>query len=331
MLLTKPYMKARKNNGVLWEPTNGWMDTGINTSEEVASGEVAIDVTPDATSAIPAGTTIRIGTEPMAVTATGNTITVVRKHAVTHSSGVDIYKSNQSCVLWLLGQNDAHSATIRDRSGNGNHGTITGATWKQTGAGLWYLDFDGSANKVVVGSVADFKWLHGAEDTSDFKFTIKLWMFVTSFADDLWGLIDTGNASSAGIGVSLWVDNRSGTSTRALKGLIANGGAGIAAPTSEDNAYPDDASWHHFVWTHDQSPANTNSIIYLDTVFKATANKLAQTPSTSNPVRALNIGRVADNWSQYGGIALPMIVKNVAWTQGQVTNNRNQERHLFRV
>jgi len=40
-----------------------------------------------------------------------------------------------SCVLWLPGQDDAPSTTIRDRSGFGNHGTITGATWERLPGG----------------------------------------------------------------------------------------------------------------------------------------------------------------------------------------------------
>lgn len=46
-------------------------------------------------------------------------------------------------VLWLPGQDDAYSTTIRDRSGNNNHGTITGATWSRLPSGLWVLSFDG--------------------------------------------------------------------------------------------------------------------------------------------------------------------------------------------
>ncbi|KKK77854.1 hypothetical protein LCGC14_2849430, partial [marine sediment metagenome] len=54
-----------------------------------------------------------------------------------------LYEPDASCVLWLLGQDDAYSTTIRDRSGQGNHGTINDATWARTGQGLWYLVLDG--------------------------------------------------------------------------------------------------------------------------------------------------------------------------------------------
>ena len=161
---------ARANSGITFRPTDQHLeDTGINTNEEVASGETDIDVTPDATTAIPVGTVIKIDSENMTVTATGNTLTVVRQDAVTHSTATDIYKLVQSCVLWLPGQDDPQSATIRDRSGYGNDGAITGATWAQTGQGLWLLDCDGTDDYVDCGSSSDFDFTSG-----DFSF--EFWM-----------------------------------------------------------------------------------------------------------------------------------------------------------
>ena len=54
-----------------------------------------------------------------------------------------MFEPDANTVLWLPGQEDAYSATIRDWSGNGNNGAITGATWIQNGWGLWTLYFDG--------------------------------------------------------------------------------------------------------------------------------------------------------------------------------------------
>ena len=62
-----------------------------------------------------------------------------------------------SCVLYLEGQEDAHSATIRDLSGSGNNGTITGALYKRNSKGLWTLDFDGADDKIVVTDAASIQ------------------------------------------------------------------------------------------------------------------------------------------------------------------------------
>ena len=227
------------------------------------------------------------------------------------------------------------SANVWEGTGTrrGNDGTIVGATYRQLPTGLNYLDFDGSDDKITVGAAATFKFLHGAEDTSNFKFTIKFWMFVTSFTDDYWGLVGTNDVDSLQTGTDLWLDNRSGIPrTRRLMAAITNSsGTTIVFSDAGNSSYPNDASWHHIVWSYDQTPATGNSITYVDTTAKSTDNKSAQTPDTGNPTRALVIGRVANDGSHYGGIALPVIIKDVAWTQAQITDNRNQERHLFGV
>jgi hypothetical protein len=55
-------------------------------------------------------------------------------------------------VLYLEGQQDAKSGVIKDKSGFGNHGTITGATWVRLSSGLWVLNFDGIDDTVNCGS-----------------------------------------------------------------------------------------------------------------------------------------------------------------------------------
>jgi hypothetical protein len=57
-------------------------------------------------------------------------------------------RPGDGCVLWLPGQDDAYSTTIRDRSGYGNHGTIYGATWEQLPSGVWGLSSDGVDDKI---------------------------------------------------------------------------------------------------------------------------------------------------------------------------------------
>lgn len=54
-----------------------------------------------------------------------------------------LYKPQQTgCVLHLI--NKSPSATLFDNSGQGNNGTITGATWVRLPSGLWVNYFDGS-------------------------------------------------------------------------------------------------------------------------------------------------------------------------------------------
>ena len=64
-------------------------------------------------------------------------------------------RAGDGCVLWLPGQDDPQSSTIRDRSGKGNNGTIVGATWTRISSGLWCLDFDGTDDEVDCGNTGN--------------------------------------------------------------------------------------------------------------------------------------------------------------------------------
>jgi len=82
-----------------------------------------------------------------------------------------------SCVLYLEGQQDAYSSTIKDLSGNGNDGTITGATWERRPSGLWGLDFDGEDDRVDCGADNSLNFT-----TTDF--TLMAWVKETGVVTD---------------------------------------------------------------------------------------------------------------------------------------------------
>jgi len=63
------------------------------------------------------------------------------------------FTPDANTVLWLPGQDDAYSATIRDRSGFNNHGTITGATWTRLPSGLWAQNFTAQGQFITVADV----------------------------------------------------------------------------------------------------------------------------------------------------------------------------------
>ncbi len=63
------------------------------------------------------------------------------------------FKPDANTVLWLPGQDDAFSSTIRDRSGFGNDGTLTnGVTWERGSKGLWGQRYNGSDDYVDADS-----------------------------------------------------------------------------------------------------------------------------------------------------------------------------------
>ncbi|MDY6957620.1 MAG: LamG domain-containing protein [Halobacteriota archaeon] len=63
-------------------------------------------------------------------------------------------RAGDGCVLCLNRQDDHNSSTLRDTSGNGNDGTIYGATWTQTEKGLWVLSYDGTDDYTDCGNDA---------------------------------------------------------------------------------------------------------------------------------------------------------------------------------
>jgi hypothetical protein len=87
------------------------------------------------------------------------------------------YKPDASCVLYLEGQQDPQSATIKDLSGYANHGTITGCLWERLPSGLWVNNFDGTDDKI---SLADTPTL---DITGNFTFLFWLNKTVNGLAD----------------------------------------------------------------------------------------------------------------------------------------------------
>ena len=86
--------------------------------------------------------------------------------------------------------------------------------------------------------------------------------------------------------------------SRVLGLHIGNGrGTEVLNLASDDNVYPNNSNFHFLAFTYNQTPANGNGVIYVDTVSKATGNKTAETPSTANSDYTLHIGARGDETS----------------------------------
>lgn len=72
---------------------------------------------------------------------------------------------------------DYPSSTLTDYSGNGNTGTITGATWTSLPSGLWCLLFDGTGDRVGLGTDPSLDlttftlevWVKANADVTDYR------------------------------------------------------------------------------------------------------------------------------------------------------------------
>jgi len=289
-------------------PYFSYNDTGIDTDEALDNVETGIDCDADATTAIPAGSIIKIDTEFMFVTATGTTLTVVRPSPVAHNTNADIYKKVNNCVLWLPGQDDPQSATIRDRSGLNNHGTITGATWAKIGAGLWALNLDGIDDGVEIVDAASL---------------------------DIVDAITIGGWAKPGLANTeqYWI-------AKGDRGVAMNYVVSITATnyfafefyttptwyTDADDTTPlSVGTWYNLMATYDK----VNVKLYINGELKKTIPRI--TVLTANAL-SLFIGREGSAAGTFfKGIQVLNIITNQAISGAVIANKFNQERHLFGI
>ena len=83
----------------------------------------------------------------------------IREHSLSgkrktgfHWNGHRFPPPEAGCVLYLPGY-PAQGSILQDFSGQGNNGTITGATWERLPSGLWVQYFDGTDDYVNCGAV----------------------------------------------------------------------------------------------------------------------------------------------------------------------------------
>jgi hypothetical protein len=174
---------------------------------------------------------------------------------VTNESYEGAVSSNTSMALWLdLNQN---SSTVTDKSGQGNDGTVTGATFKNVTGNLYfndgYYEFDGNSDYITVPSSTD--WAFGTDD-----FAVEVWFNTYEIESGPFvyqnNMIGTYHDSVAG--ANRWLVNlRSGLFRLYCDGVVGSIIASTAVGTNE---------WHHGVVTRKDGVG----YLYLDGVLDKT-------------------------------------------------------------
>jgi len=213
-------------------------------------------------------------------------------------------------VLSLPGLPGAGSRLL-DRSPYGNHGTITGATWKRLPSGLWYLYFDGTDDYVTITfpSAISFGDL-----------TIEIWVYPSTptgsqpyvgIADDL-SKIDP-NTNDQVLNFAVWGGK---WHTNMKDGGAWQGALETATPTPDSN-------WHLYALT---GILGKSRILYLDGVEIASD----ATFTTLGSVEGLRVGGEMFQADSNSKIALVRIYQ-YARSALQIRNSFNREKHLFGV
>lgn len=215
-------------------------------------------------------------------------------------------RAGDGCVLWLPGQDDAYSATIRDRSGKGNHGAITGATWARTAKGLWYLYFDGDdyvdcgdgSSLDLTAACTLYVWVDKAQVASDNVFLGKDNSYRVYFP-----------ANSMGPTLYITTDGEGGGSVSFGENISEN------VPIC-------------LCWTYDKAAGANNVKTYINAVAKATATRTLDLTASVSHVFMGAYATATDNTT---GKVMLGIIANIAWTAEEIAGHFNAQRHLFGV
>ena len=219
------------------------------------------------------------------------------------------FRPDASTVLWLPGQDDAYSSTIRDRSGNGNDGTITGATWKNdTPGGIWYLDFDGADDYVTIAN-------HASLDMTD-AITMGCWLYPIGGPATFAHMFARGNPAEPTF--------RYVVSNQTLQVLLANAGGQVAI-SSASGVFTMNI-WQYFAFTWADSDDTVRIYVNGNEVKNGTVTG-PLVPVASDML----IGITSDLGNELeGGLALPRL-NSTALSVPVLQAHYNQERHLFGV
>ncbi|KKN03077.1 hypothetical protein LCGC14_1111330 [marine sediment metagenome] len=233
---------------------------------------------------------------------------------VRKNNGV-LFEPDVNTVLWLPGQDDAYSSIIRDRSGKGNDGTITGATWARTGQGLWYLSFDGDDNVDCGLNVASLELT---------TLSVLCWINPTTSADHKTIFNVADNAVVASGFTCAVRQNDDGTNPDELYTVVWSG-----ATTLKYGSVVTYGTWQMVTMTL----AGTALKLYQN-ITNTLDDTVAGVPIFTGDNRVVYgsgwASTPAYNVGFLGGLALPRVFPRIL-TLSEITNIYNQERHLFGV
>ena len=164
-----------------------------------------------------------------------------------------------NAVLYLPALPEGLSqATIPDYSGNGNHGTIAGATWTRLNSGLWVLSYDG---------IDDVTQITHSASINLTTWTTEFWFNFATLAGEQWVFYKAScyaisfYTSDAGVSTGIYVQVWDDDTAKYIGRRTAT--TGIITQTN---------TWKHLRVTYNGGVLTTDIAFYLDDVQVDTAN-----------------------------------------------------------
>ena len=216
------------------------------------------------------------------------------------------------CVLYLP-EFPGSGSKIHDRSPYGHVCTITGATWHRLPSGLWYLDFDGTDDRVDCGNNSALR------PTS--AVTVEVWFKPDNTAGGYVVCMPyTTTWSNPYYSYAIYYL----TDERLMLGWNIGGASDSMLGTIGDVPT---GVWHHISLVFD----GVNMTCYVDMSIYKTAAAAGVIAYSGAPKLALGTRNI-DALGEYskGYIALPRVY-NRALTALEIQNHFGQEKHLFGV
>jgi hypothetical protein len=232
--------------------------------------------------------------------------------ALSNSGWLNRVREGQGDSILYYSGEAGDQATVKDMSGSGNNGTITGATWKTLPSGLPYLDFNGTSNKVV--SVSNLPASVIGTNSRYLEF---------------WAKMDAETADHQDIAV-FGVEADS-TNFGAI--ILHQGGAdhwyfwGGGASDIDTGVDVTFAVWQHHLLGFDTAGNKIYWFINGAAIIDGTVKNLINT--SASPLYLGTHMAVGDYWID-GGIALPRL-SSTAPSLALATNHFNRERGFFNV
>lgn len=210
---------------------------------------------------------------------------------------------NYDRPLWLPMQ-EGSGNTVYDRSGHGNNGTITGATWTRLPSGLWCLSFGGDDDLVTVAN---------APSLVSNNFSVELWFNPDNVTAVLAQLAGWRKGSE-------WYTLACYANWAALSFIVDE--ASYANELVTSNVLTAGA-WHHVVFSY----FDPTREISVNGILKATDETAGKDANSTYP---LIMGRWAGGAGQWlAGKEALVRVHVPALSAGEPLRHYNREKNVF--